>query len=341
MTHPVDPATLAALPPTPLYTITLTTHGTAQIDGEEVLLRQGDDVHRAALAEIVIKAAYLGRPVRVNAKDPSGVTTPLVVHLDGSVTTLPHPHPAPARPAPAPAAPLAQQPAPEPAAASGPARPAAPAPPLPAATVQQPAYTRLPAPGEPYQGQALPEWAHPAPAPAPAPPVATAPPSASTPSPTPPAPASADLWAAPFPEEYRGLLDRLREEERAGHLDRALDHADVLESILEKLHGPEHPLTVNALALRGWLLIRQEVDSALSTETLLLTVQRRRAGGAPEEETRKVLRDAYRSWWRLATDDPAYARETAEQLVDLLGDDRHAEEVIKWLESGTVGTAAR
>lgn len=81
------------IPETPVYTISLTASGEATIDGE-LVQASTEDPRIAALAEIRIKAAYLGRAVRVTAKEPDGAVWPLLVDADGNVTTLDHPHPA-------------------------------------------------------------------------------------------------------------------------------------------------------------------------------------------------------------------------------------------------------
>ncbi|MFF4392933.1 hypothetical protein ACFY0G_40365 [Streptomyces sp. NPDC001552] len=101
----VDPENV---PPTPVFTITLSSSGIATLDGEEVsspglTLKEA---RLAALAEVRIKAAFHGRPVRVIAKEADGAW-PLIVDVDGSVSTLDHPHPPPP-PAPA-AAPAPRQ----------------------------------------------------------------------------------------------------------------------------------------------------------------------------------------------------------------------------------------
>ncbi|MGW2227453.1 hypothetical protein [Streptomyces formicae] len=96
------------IPPTPVYTITLSASGTATVDGEEVTSSGGDAnaARLAALAEVRIKAALHNRPVRAIAKEQDGSAWPLIVAVDGTVTTLDRPHPTPSPPpAPAPAAP--------------------------------------------------------------------------------------------------------------------------------------------------------------------------------------------------------------------------------------------
>ncbi|MFH8986402.1 hypothetical protein [Streptomyces varsoviensis] len=134
------------IPPTPVYTITLSSSGTATVDGEEITSGGDADAARlAALAEVRIKAALHGRPVRAVAKDQDGSAWPLIVAVDGTVTTLDHPHPTPTPP-----------PAPVPAQAT-PAPPTSP----PAPTVQraqQAAVNRPPTAAEPRPDMS-PEWA--------------------------------------------------------------------------------------------------------------------------------------------------------------------------------------
>ncbi|MFJ3673670.1 hypothetical protein ACIPSE_45235 [Streptomyces sp. NPDC090106] len=87
-----------AVPLTPIYTITVTATGAASVNGEEITGPGFDPAAAriAALAEIRIKAAFAGRPVRVIAKEADGAAWPLIVAEDGTVTTLGHPHPTPA-----------------------------------------------------------------------------------------------------------------------------------------------------------------------------------------------------------------------------------------------------
>ncbi|MFK0296623.1 hypothetical protein ACIQU6_39985 [Streptomyces sp. NPDC090442] len=106
------------IPANPVYTITVNSNGAAALDGEEVT-KPGLDPNEArvaALAEVRIKAAFHGRPVRVLAKEADGATWPLIVAVDGTVTTLSHPHPTPppAQP-PTPAQPPPAAPTPQPA----------------------------------------------------------------------------------------------------------------------------------------------------------------------------------------------------------------------------------
>ncbi|MER8267977.1 hypothetical protein ABT007_27695 [Streptomyces griseus] len=86
------------IPAVPVYTITIASSGAAMVDGVEVTAPGTD--HQAArlavLAEVRIKAAMYGRPVRATVKDVDGTSLPLVVDVDGTTTALAHPHPVPA-----------------------------------------------------------------------------------------------------------------------------------------------------------------------------------------------------------------------------------------------------
>ncbi|MFJ6355033.1 hypothetical protein ACIQKB_36950 [Streptomyces sp. NPDC092046] len=97
---PINPDTV---PAQPVYTVTLTATG-AFIDGDPVpgASPDPDASRRAALAELYVKAALHGRPVRFLAKEADGTTWPMIMGTDGSVLTLHAPHPNPA-PAPGPA----------------------------------------------------------------------------------------------------------------------------------------------------------------------------------------------------------------------------------------------
>ncbi|MEV4506048.1 hypothetical protein [Streptomyces klenkii] len=99
----------AQVPARPVYTITISSAGDAILDGEPVQATPGQEPRVAALAEVRVKAALHGRPVRVTAKEPNGTVWPLIVDTDGTVTTLDTPHPAPPH----------EQPKPPPASASG------------------------------------------------------------------------------------------------------------------------------------------------------------------------------------------------------------------------------
>ncbi|WP_069874719.1 hypothetical protein [Streptomyces malaysiensis] len=87
------------VPATPIYTITVTKSGHADIDGQPIPTPGAGiaEARVAALEEIRIKAALHGRPVRVLAKEPNGAW-PMIVDTDGTVQTLTAPHPTPAPP---------------------------------------------------------------------------------------------------------------------------------------------------------------------------------------------------------------------------------------------------
>ncbi|RLU80144.1 hypothetical protein CTZ27_35435 [Streptomyces griseocarneus] len=92
--------TTEEIPAAPVYTITLTTTGIAAIDGETLgdTGQDADAARRTALAEITVKAALHGRPVRATAKEPDGIVYYLIVAPDGTVTTCNQPHPIPPPP---------------------------------------------------------------------------------------------------------------------------------------------------------------------------------------------------------------------------------------------------
>ncbi|MCC3777019.1 hypothetical protein [Streptomyces sp. UNOB3_S3] len=90
---------LDSVPLTPVYTIVISATGEATVDGEQVENLPGQDARTSALADIRVRAARRGHPVRINAKEPDGSVWPLIVDHDGAVTPLDAPHPAP-EPAP-------------------------------------------------------------------------------------------------------------------------------------------------------------------------------------------------------------------------------------------------
>ncbi|MEV6668673.1 hypothetical protein [Streptomyces sp. NPDC051162] len=92
---------LDSVPLTPVYTIVISATGETTVDGEPVENLPGQDARTSALADIRVRAARRGHPVRINAKEPDGSVWPLIVDHDGAVTPLDAPHPAP-HPAPAP-----------------------------------------------------------------------------------------------------------------------------------------------------------------------------------------------------------------------------------------------
>ncbi|GAA1893118.1 hypothetical protein [Streptantibioticus ferralitis] len=83
----------SAVPLSPVMTIVLMADGSVSVDGEA--LPTSGDPRVAGLREATIKAAFLGRPVRVNAKEVDGSTWPLFVDVDGTVTASSSPHPEP------------------------------------------------------------------------------------------------------------------------------------------------------------------------------------------------------------------------------------------------------
>ncbi|MCT9093909.1 hypothetical protein N4G70_34390 [Streptomyces sp. ASQP_92] len=294
------------IPATPIYTITVSSNGVAAVNGEEVT-EPGLNANEArvrALAEVRIKAAFHGRPVRVLAKEADGAAWPLIVDVNGDVMTLDRPHPTPPAPVPAqapPAAPTSPAPA-EPvvtlASAAAPQRAAVG---TQARTAQQPAA--------PDAGRAT----------------AAVPPE----------------WAAPLPPQYASVWAELVAHERAGRLVEAIVAAAQIETALAGAFGPLAPPTVNVMTTRAAFTVRrveETEDWAETLELLVQTAQRRREAGAPEDETQRVISNAHAVWIRLAVEDPEYARETAEPVLVLLGDvpenKRRAQAVIRVLERG-------
>ncbi|MFH9355163.1 hypothetical protein [Kitasatospora sp. NPDC017646] len=327
----IDPDTV---PASPVYTITLTSSGTALLDGAEIPVPPGADLHEArvaALREVQIKAALRDRPVRAIAKEPTGTVWHLIVSVDGRAITLAHPHPRPATPAPQP--PPAAPPPP-------PVHPQ-PQPPQPRATAA-PALAPQPVPPQPRPFTTGPVTSGPPPTPLPAAPTdphathilrvpkLTPPPAERLPATT------ADNWSEPFTGPYALLLTRIRTQEETGDHDGALLTAEALEDSLTGLLGDHHPQTVNALGLRAWLTLRHS-DWAEAADLLLLTIERRRTAGAPAEDTGRLARDAHLAWRKLAADDPEYALEIAGRLVTALdNDEKRRRHVISWVESGAV-----
>ncbi|MGA5128600.1 hypothetical protein ACPCTO_02160 [Streptomyces olivoreticuli] len=86
---------LDSVPLTPVYTIVISVTGEASVDGEPVESLPGQDARTSALADIRVRAARRGHPVRINAKEPDGSVWPLIVDHDGAVTPLDAPHPVP------------------------------------------------------------------------------------------------------------------------------------------------------------------------------------------------------------------------------------------------------
>ncbi|MFF2548376.1 hypothetical protein ACFVUY_38265 [Kitasatospora sp. NPDC058063] len=315
----IDPTTV---PAAPLYTVTLTSAGGALLNGEEVPVPPGADLHEvriSALREVQIKAALLDRPVRVTAKEPDGSVWHMIVPVVGSPITLTHPHPQPAQPTPAPltraAYPL-QQPAPDPTQPRAtPNRPFATGPVQPGAGIARPmdpraSRQRIPTPTEPLLTIPL----------------------------VPAAPSG--HWEEPMPAAYRPLLHRMRAQQEAGDYDGALATAELVECALAELFGPLHPHTVNLLSIRAWLTYRRGADWAEAAEIALAAVERRRQANAPRADTERLAVDAYRVWRRLTQDDPAFAQELANRLVEVLDhDEKRAKSVIGWVESGAARPA--
>ncbi|MFI7142849.1 hypothetical protein ACIBQ5_35660 [Streptomyces massasporeus] len=303
----LDPDTV---PATPIYTITVSSNGAAALDGEEITGPGGDpaEARVAALAEVRIKAALRGRPVRVNAKEADGSTWPLIVAVDGSVTTLDHPHPTP----PPPPAPQPAQAPPAPRSAPQAGGVAVPTPQDQAAARttggQMPAAAPTPAADE---------WAAPLPA------------------------SFRILWGQLVAQEHAARNG-------TGSLADAIVTAHHLETALAQQYGPQHPYTVNVMTVRAWLTLRNTTAWAETVELLVETAQRRQETKArPAADTDLLIRNAHAAWRKLTKEDPESAREIAEQVLTLLvslptdpesppseRDAKRARDVVHWIESG-------
>ncbi|MEU5191009.1 hypothetical protein AB0G83_28235 [Streptomyces klenkii] len=294
------------IPATPIYTITVSSNGVAAVNGEEVT-EPGLDANEArvrALAEVRIKAAFHGRPVRVLAKEADGAAWPLIVDVNGDVMTLDRPHPTPPAPVPAQAPPAA------------PSSPAAAEPVVTLAPQEAPQRAAVGTQTRTAQQPAAPDAGR-----------ATA--------------AVPPEWAAPLPPQYASVWAELVAHEKAGRLVEAIVAAAQLETALAGAFGPLAPPTVNVMTTRAAFTVRrveETEDWAETMELLVQTAQRRREAGAPEDETQRVISNAHAAWIRLAVEDPEYARETAEPVLVLLGDHpenkRRAQAVIRVLERG-------
>ncbi|MER8039410.1 hypothetical protein [Streptomyces hydrogenans] len=266
-----------------------------------------DEARVEALAEVRIRAAYHGRPVRALAKEPDGSAWPLIVDVDGSVTILDRPHPVEV-PAPIPAAP-----------APAPVRAApvpAPTPPAPALVPAVPA----PAPPAPVPARPAPAPASPAPAPA-----------HLVPPPAAPAGPSGD-WTADLPPALSSAWAQLITQERAGHLAEAILAAEHLEHALAQHYSPDHVAPVHVLTFRAWLTLRLGDSWAEITALLVEAVQRRQGAPVPQDETDRLARNAHAAWRRLTAEDPDYAREIASDVMELLDpDDKRSHDIVRWL----------
>ncbi|MFH8787225.1 hypothetical protein [Streptomyces roseoverticillatus] len=268
---------LDSVPLTPVYTIVISAAGEATIEGEPVEPLPGQDGRTSALAEIRVRAAKRGHPIRINAKEPDGSVWPLIVDHDGAVTPLAAPHPTPA---PAPVAPVA------------PVFPAAPVAPVAPQPVPVPQPVPAPVPPAPV-----------APAPAPAP---VAPPA--------PIPAPVSDWNSSLPPHHAERFGRIVAAELRGDLAGAALAARELEGALDREYGALHPHTVGVLGTRAWLALLLQEDWAAIMRLHLRTAERRHNAQAPVDETRRVLRNARAVWWRLAAVDRAEADEIQPEL---------------------------
>lgn len=304
MPQATDPTTV---PPAPLVTIVLSSNGTATVDNTPVPPPlPGQDIRTAALIEVTVRAARMGRAVRAVAKEPNGSVWPLIVDVDGTVT------PVPAHPA------LPAAPAPEPSTWSAP--PPVPADPHP--TVRGPVLQECPPmPVTPAQPGAVPGESREADRPETTVEMVTrvvrsgkdaAPAPAVTSSAVPP---QADLWSSPLPSDYADLLEQVRAVRASGDLAAAAAAAEDLESALEDEFSPNHPHTVNASQLRA-LFAMESKDWATSAELHADVARRRHQLGAPLKETRRAVINTYQSWKRIP--DPGTAAALGPKVLQVL-----------------------
>lgn len=270
----------SAVPLSPVYIVIVSAAGDATVDGTPVEPLPGQDGRTAALAEIRVRAARRGRPVRVTAKEPDGAVWPLIVDADGQVTTLDQPHPQPQPPAPA---------------VSVPPPPTTPAPTVP---VPPPAVP-VPAPVEPEL-----------PPPDPSTLVAAMPPAAG--------PVGPDPWTAPLPEHLCALLGKITAADRADNLIPACAFAEDLEAALHDEYGAEHPYTINALGLRAYLALREGEDWLEATELNLQVAAKRHQAEAPRPDTVRHAHNAHAAWRRLTEQDPRAAVTIGPDLLRVL-----------------------
>ncbi|MCD9143898.1 hypothetical protein [Streptomyces albireticuli] len=306
-----------SVPLTPVYTIVISAAGEATIEGEPVDPLPGQDARTSALADIRVRAARRGHPIRINAKEPDGSVWPLIVDHDGAVTPLGAPHPVPVPPPAEPVRRVVEPERPveavrpvEPVRAEAPGYAEAPVPPPGPAPVAAfaPAPVAVPAP-----------VAEPAPAsiplaePAPAPPVsfdAYVPPAPPVTSPKPPVD-----WREPLPARHAPAFARIVAAELRGDLAAAAVAAKELEAAADREYGPLHPHTIGALATRAWLALLLQEDWAAATRLHLRTAERRDTARAPLAETLRTLRNARAAWQRLAAVDKLEAEDIRPELL--------------------------
>ncbi|MGW2255410.1 hypothetical protein ACWCXH_35320 [Kitasatospora sp. NPDC001660] len=312
----IDPDTV---PLTPLVTIVLSSTGVAMIDGNPMPPPlPGQQVRTAALIEVSVRAARLGRPVRVLAREADGTDWPLIVDVDGSVTAVPA-HPVSAAPALQPAAVAEPDLFPTvrsriledvPAESAGPVVPAGP---VSAAPALQPASVAEPDLFPTVRSRILED----VPAES-AGPVVTAGPVAA---------ATALSWTDPLPEDYADLLQQTRDRESAGDLRGAVAAAEDLEAAVEDAYGPDHPYTVNTSQLHAYFAMSAE-QWELAARLYAAVARRCHELQAPLKETRRAAVNAFQMWLRV--EEPVTALEIGPDVVAILQalrspDLRHAE----------------
>ncbi|WP_146045516.1 hypothetical protein [Streptomyces eurocidicus] len=297
-----------SVPLTPVYTIVISAAGEATIEGEPVDPLPGQDARTSALADIRVRAARRGHPIRINAKEPDGSVWPLIVDHDGAVTPLGAPHPAPAVAEPVRRAEESVRAGESVRAES--VRTGEPGRAEPVVRAEEPGYAAA-APQAPEPAFA------PVPVPVPAPaPVAppTAPPVRTPAPPAVPRKPPVD-WREPVPVHHAPAFARIVAAELRGDLAAAAVAAKELEAAADREYGPLHPHTIGALATRAWLALLLQEDWASATRLHLRTAERRDTARAPLPETLRTLRNARAAWQRLAATDKAEAEDIRPELL--------------------------
>ncbi|WP_436772189.1 hypothetical protein [Yinghuangia sp. YIM S09857] len=84
MVTPKEP-NLADVPAWPVLTVELRTDGYVVVEGETIPVAAGDDARQTAVEVVAATATLIGRPVRVEAREPDGTVWPLIVTPDARV----------------------------------------------------------------------------------------------------------------------------------------------------------------------------------------------------------------------------------------------------------------
>ncbi|UGQ14987.1 tetratricopeptide repeat protein [Yinghuangia sp. ASG 101] len=172
-------------------------------------------------------------------------------------------------------------------------------------------------PGEPTTAAAVRErlarFATPAgsqPTPTPPVPVVTVSPALATPAPAP-------EQASQAPTEALAAVEQIRSLAQAGQVEEALTTATVLIGSIAREHGPDHPHTLNARDVYGFLLA--EAGRYAEAATLYADVARRRHRRADHPGAAKAADNAHAMWDRMP-DGSAQTARIGRTIVDLRRD---------------------